>query len=66
MRKEKKHRRTRIEHPQISKSKAHWDWESGYGDMEVPMVIPNSKSNHTTKIVVCTFVIIGTNNLDNN
>jgi hypothetical protein len=49
-------RRTRIQHPHMIKSKVHW--ESGYGDMEVPIVIPNSKSNHTTKIVVCTFVII--------
>ena len=40
-------RRTRIQHPHMIKSKAHWDWESGYGDMEVPpTVIPNPKSNH--------------------
>ena len=40
------------------KSKAHWDWESGYGNMEVPIVIPNSKSNHTTKIVVTLTIVI--------
>ncbi len=35
------------------KSKAHWDWESGYGDMQVPpTVIPNPKS------VVCTIIVL--------
>ena len=33
-------RRTRIQHPHMIKSKAHWDWESGYGNMEAPIVIP--------------------------
>ena len=50
-------RRTRIQHPHMIKSKAHWDWESGYGDMEVPPT-PNPKSNHTTKIVVCTIIVL--------
>jgi hypothetical protein len=39
------------------KSKAHWDWESGYGDMETPIVIPEPVK-HTKKIVIATIVII--------
>ena len=27
-------RRTRIQHPHIIKSKAHWDWESGYSEYD--------------------------------
>ena len=27
-------RRTRIQHPHMIKSKAHWDWESGYGEYD--------------------------------
>jgi hypothetical protein len=50
-------RRTRIQHPHMIKSKAHWDWESGYGNMEVPITtIP--KKNHTTKIVVTLTIVI--------
>ena len=50
-------RRTRIQHPHMIKSKAHWDWESGYGNMEVPIVIPEPV-RHTKKIVIATIVII--------
>ena len=39
------------------KSKAHWDWESGYGNMEAPIVIPES-TRSTKKIVVFTIVLI--------
>ena len=28
------------------KSKAHWDWESGYGNMEVPIVIPKPVTSY--------------------
>lgn len=49
-------RRTRIQHPHMIKSKAHWDWESGYGNMEVPITIP--KKNHTKKIVTILAAII--------
>ena len=48
-------RRTRIQHPHMIKSKAHWDWESGYGNMEV--VIPEPAS-HTKKIAVLVIAII--------
>jgi hypothetical protein len=27
-------RRNRIQHPHHIKSKAHWDWESGYGEYD--------------------------------
>jgi hypothetical protein len=27
-------RRTRIQHPHMIKSKAHWDWESGYSEYD--------------------------------
>ena len=50
-------RRTRIQHPHMIKSKAHWDWESGYGNMETPIVIPEPVK-HTKKIVIATIVII--------
>ena len=50
-------RRTRIQHPHMIKSKAHWDWESGYGNMEVPVVIPEPAS-HTKKIAVLVIAII--------
>jgi len=50
-------RRTRIQHPHIIKSKAHWDWESGYGDMETPIVV-SKPVKHTKKIVISTIVII--------
>lgn len=50
-------RRTRIQHPHIIKSKAHWDWESGYGDMEVSIVIPKT-AKHTKKIAVLVIAII--------
>ena len=49
-------RRTRIQHPHIIKSKAHWDWESGYGNMEVPIVVP--KTTHTKKIAALVIAII--------
>ena len=50
-------RRTRIQHPHIIKSKAHWDWESGYGDMEAPIVVPKP-DRHTKKISVFAIAII--------
>jgi galactose-1-phosphate uridylyltransferase len=50
-------RRTRIQHPHIIKSKAHWDWESGYGDMEAPIVI-SKPTSHTKKISAFTIAII--------
>jgi hypothetical protein len=50
-------RRTRIQHPHIIKSKAHWDWESGYGDMEVPIVVPRPV-RHKKKIAVSAIAII--------
>jgi len=49
-------RRTRIQHPHMIKSKAHWDWESGYGNMEVPITIP--KKNYTKKIVTILAIVI--------
>jgi t-SNARE complex subunit (syntaxin) len=49
-------RRTRIQHPHMIKSKAHWDWESGYGNMEAPIVVP--KTTHTKKIAVFAIAII--------
>jgi t-SNARE complex subunit (syntaxin) len=49
-------RRTRIQHPHMIKSKAHWDWESGYGNMETPVVVP--KTTHTKKIAVLVIAII--------
>jgi hypothetical protein len=39
------------------KSKAHWDWESGYGNMEVPIVVPKPV-RHTKKIAVFVIAII--------
>ena len=50
-------RRTRIQHPHMIKSKAHWDWESGYGNMETPIVIPEPVK-HTKKIAVVAIAII--------
>jgi|TARA_B110000240_G_scaffold80659_1_gene91955 hypothetical protein len=50
-------RRTRIQHPHMIKSKAHWDWESGYGNMEAPIVIPEPV-RPTKKIAVFTIAII--------
>tara|TARA_R110002167_G_scaffold39309_1_gene121568 strand:+ start:468 stop:686 length:219 start_codon:yes stop_codon:yes gene_type:complete len=50
-------RRTRIQHPHMIKSKAHWDWESGYGNMEVPIVVPKPV-RHTKKIAVFVIAII--------
>jgi hypothetical protein len=50
-------RRTRIQHPHMIKSKAHWDWESGYGNMEVPTVIPKT-ARHTKKIIIFAIAII--------
>jgi hypothetical protein len=39
------------------KSKAHWDWESGYGNMEAPIVVPKPV-RHTKKIAVFVIAII--------
>jgi hypothetical protein len=39
------------------KSKAHWDWESGYGNMEVPIVVP-TPVRHTKKIAAFAIAII--------
>ena len=50
-------RRTRIQHPHMIKSKAHWDWESGYGNMEVPIVVPRPV-RHTKKIAAFAIAII--------
>ena len=50
-------RRTRIQHPHIIKSKAHWDWESGYGDMEVPIVV-SKPVRYTKKIAILVIAII--------
>jgi|TARA_R110000765_G_scaffold20084_10_gene52392 hypothetical protein len=50
-------RRTRIQHPHMIKSKAHWDWESGYGNMEAPIVVPKPV-RHTKKIAVFVIAII--------
>jgi hypothetical protein len=50
-------RRTRIQHPHMIKSKAHWDWESGYGNMEVPIVVP-TPVRHTKKIAAFAIAII--------
>jgi len=50
-------RRTRIQHPHMIKSKAHWDWESGYGNMEVPIVVPKPV-RHTKKIAAFAIAII--------
>ena len=48
-------RRTRIQHPHMIKSKVHW--ESGYGDMETPRVVPKPV-RHTKKILVFAIAII--------
>ena len=34
-------RRTRIQHPHMIKSKAHWDWESGYAEYD-ESALPNT------------------------
>ena len=44
-------------HKLTDAQKAHWDWESGYGNMEAPIVIPES-TRSTKKIVVFTIVLI--------
>ena len=50
-------RRTRIQHPHMIKSKAHWDWESGYGNMEAPIVVLKPV-RHTKKIAAFAIAII--------
>ena len=50
-------RRTRIQHPHMIKSKAHRDWESGYGNMEAPIVVPKPV-RHTKKIAAFAIAII--------